>query len=611
MHYNLTINKVGKGVVTPTSGLTYPAGTVVSVEAIPDAGWLFDHWNGDLTGSTNSTTITMNGNKNVIANFTITSGYTLAVTIQGSGAVMKVPDQAASYTYGQVVHVTANPMTGWAFNHWAGDLTGSTSSTNITMNRNMAATANFTQISPINNPPNTPTVPVPANGTTNILINTQLNWTCGDQDSGDTVIYTIYFGTTNPSTTKVSINQSATIYNLPTLSYSTTYYWRIIARDNHGASTIGSIWEFTTEPKPNTPPNTPSNPSPTNGETNVLLNTQLSWTSGDLDNNTVLYDVYFGTNNTPSKKVANQSALLYNPGTMTYLTQYYWTIIAWDSYNASTKGPLWEFTTEQKPNTPPNTPSNPSPSNCTTNILLNANLSWVGGDSDMNPVTYDVYFGTTSSPPKVKSNQSTLNYNPEILTYNTIYYWKIVTWDSHNASTVGPLWHYTTVTRKNGGGEPSSSPYPKKPVANASAGEPYQGLINSEILFDGSKSYDPDGNITKWFWVFGDNTNGTGKTISHSYPKAGTYSVILTVTDNEGATNTDTATCVITQPNRPSTKPIVSDNHTMSSSQKIINIKSGEKLSQTSLKTPSFELIIIIGAIAFALLWKRKSKKQN
>jgi PKD repeat protein len=90
-----------------------------------------------------------------------------------------------------------------------------------------------------------------------------------------------------------------------------------------------------------------------------------------------------------------------------------------------------------------------------------------------------------------------------------------------------------------------------------SAGEPYQGNVNSQILFDGSKSHDSDGNITKWTWTFGDNTNGTGKTVRHAYTKPGTYTVTLTVTDDRNKTNTDTTTCMITQPNRPPTEPII------------------------------------------------------
>jgi hypothetical protein len=198
------------------------------------------------------------------------------------------------------------------------------------------------------------------------------------------------------------------------------------------------------EPLPNSPPYIPNNPIPANNSTGISILAKLNWTGGDPDGNNVTYDVYFGTNNTPLKIIANQSSLIYDPGTMSYLTRYYWRIIAWDSSKAKTIGPLWEFTTERKPNTPPNTPSNPTPANGATNVFLNTQLKWSGGDPDGNPVTYDVYFGTASSPPKVKSNQSTLSYDLGTLTFNTKYYWKIVAWDNQSASTTGPIWSFTT-----------------------------------------------------------------------------------------------------------------------------------------------------------------------
>ncbi|MCA1806715.1 MAG: PKD domain-containing protein [Actinobacteria bacterium] len=55
--------------------------------------------------------------------------------------------------------------------------------------------------------------------------------------------------------------------------------------------------------------------------------------------------------------------------------------------------------------------------------------------------------------------------------------------------------------------------------------------------FDGSGSSDSDGSITSYEWDFGDDNTATGATVSHTYEADGTYSVTLTVTDDEGATD--------------------------------------------------------------------------
>jgi len=57
--------------------------------------------------------------------------------------------------------------------------------------------------------------------------------------------------------------------------------------------------------------------------------------------------------------------------------------------------------------------------------------------------------------------------------------------------------------------------------------------------FDGSGSADPDGSIASYTWDFGDGASGNGATVSHSYGRAGSYTVTLTVTDSGGVTATD------------------------------------------------------------------------
>ena len=68
--YILAYNVVGNGSVTlnPPGGI-YNAGVVVQLTANPDSGWTFSGWSGDLSGSANPASITMDGYKSVTATF--------------------------------------------------------------------------------------------------------------------------------------------------------------------------------------------------------------------------------------------------------------------------------------------------------------------------------------------------------------------------------------------------------------------------------------------------------------------------------------------------------------------------------------------------------------
>jgi len=181
-------------------------------------------------------------------------------------------------------------------------------------------------------------------------------------------------------------------------------------------------------------------------------------------------------------------------------------------------------------NTPPNTANAPTPTNGSTNVDIHKQLSWMGGDvNPFDTVTYDVYCGTTSPPPKVASNQSSTTYTPGTMNIVTNYYWKIVAWDNNGASAAGPIWQFITE---------NNNP-PNKPgisgEAHGKAVKPYTYVFTAT---------DPDQDTLSYFVDWGDDTSeqwngphasGSQVSITHTWTVIGTYTIKAKVKDIHNA----------------------------------------------------------------------------
>ena len=304
-----------------------------------------------------------------------------------------------------------------------------------------------------NDSPNTPSNPDPSNGEDDVEVDTDLSWTCSDPD-GDDLTYDVYFGAnSNPPLAASGIDE--TTYDPGTLDYGVTYYWKIKAIDPYGGTTTGPVWHFTTWI--NTAPNVPSNPDPYDGETNVNVQSDISWTCSDPDGDALYYDIYFGTSSNPPLIGENLGQNVFDPGQMEFTTKYYWKIVAEDVWGAETAGPIWSFTTGS--NNPPNSPSSPQPPSGSTNVDVEADLSWSCSDPDGDELVYDIYFGTSSDPPLVYVAWPETTYDPGVMDFDQKYYWKIVAEDIYGEQRTGPKWSFTT-----GHNDPPNTPSNPSPA---------------------------------------------------------------------------------------------------------------------------------------------------
>lgn len=130
---------------------------------------------------------------------------------------------------------------------------------------------------------------------------------------------------------------------------------------------------------------------------------------------------------------------------------------------------------------------------------------------------------------------------------------------SHAFTSAGTYNTTLTVTDSKGLSSTTSTPVVvtaavitnKAPTAIISA-TPMNGTAPLTVTLDGSASTDSDGTIASYTWNFGDGSSASGKTVTHTYSTAATFTATLQVVDNLGASGS-TGTTITAQSEKPET----------------------------------------------------------
>ncbi len=143
--YPLTIMVVGGGTVNPSPGTSYyPQDTTVFINAVPNADWAFDHWEGDISGTDMYTQVYMDSPKTVIAVF-VTPDWHLTITHSGDAVGTTFPPAGVyGFVDGRTVGISVATSEGVYFGGWSGDAYGANEFITVLMNSDKTINARFT-----------------------------------------------------------------------------------------------------------------------------------------------------------------------------------------------------------------------------------------------------------------------------------------------------------------------------------------------------------------------------------------------------------------------------------------------------------------------------------
>jgi uncharacterized repeat protein (TIGR02543 family) len=214
------------------SAASYDSGAVVQLTAAPGTGYSFVSWTGDISSFENPVNVTVDGNKNIMANFSIDT-YSLSITAGTGGTIAAPSHSPVTLNHGDSMTITALPDAGYSFTRWTRSsvnaaITDSThASTSVKLTGPATVTAMFSL-----NPPSTPVLLSPAAADTIKVDSAVFVWNEAApaiteyrfEYAVDSEVTAIRFIDSTVSDTTITIRGMA----------NAAYYWRVQAKNAAG-----------------------------------------------------------------------------------------------------------------------------------------------------------------------------------------------------------------------------------------------------------------------------------------------------------------------------------------------------------------------------------------
>lgn len=199
----------------------------------------------------------------------------------------------------------------------------------------------------VNTAPSIPVMIYPTNNLVCIENAINFEWESSTDDEGNVPIYEVQIATDIDFTQGLNSFTTIATSNQITLEKGQLYYWRIRAKDTKDAtSNYSEVFNFYTEGTGviNHIPFAPVLVYPELNSEQTDNSILLKWSAQDADGDSLVYDIYFGNDNTSLDKIASDISESEYNADLTITGEYFWKIIAKDGNGGRTVGQIWSFT---------------------------------------------------------------------------------------------------------------------------------------------------------------------------------------------------------------------------------------------------------------------------